>query len=96
MLDPAPPPIPAGSDKLVHFTCFFAVSFAAIAFCRSARQFLQAGLFCAVAGVAFETGQYYIPSRQFEWADMAANLTGTVTGTLLQALYAGLQRRRRF
>jgi len=76
----------AVSDKAIHFASFVAVSFAAIAFCRSGRQLALTGFVCASAGVALEVAQYFIPTRGFEWADMAANLGGTVTGILLAAL----------
>ena len=86
MLDPSPPPVKGVSDKIIHFASFFVVSFAAIAFCRSDRQLAWAGILCAVAGVGLEVGQYFIPSRAFEWGDIAANLGGTVVGILLAAL----------
>jgi VanZ family protein len=93
MLHPAPPPIDAVSDKTIHFLSFCAVSFAAVAFCRSGRQLAMAGAFCAVAAVGFETAQYFIPARAFEWGDILANVGGTTTGILLAALVlGGLQR----
>jgi VanZ family protein len=93
MLDPAPPAIKAVSDKTIHFLSFVAVSFAAVAFCRSGKQLAVAGVFCAVAGVGFETAQYFIPARSFEWGDIAANLGGTATGSLLAALALGVLQR---
>jgi VanZ family protein len=86
MLDPSPPPVDIVSDKVIHFASFVVVSFAALAFCRSDRQLAAAGMLCAVAGVGLEIGQYFVPSRVFEWGDMAANLGGTVLGILLAAL----------
>ena len=86
MLDPSPPLIGAVSDKTIHFLSFCAVSFAAVAFCRSSVQLAMAGVVCAVAGVGFEIAQYFMPPRGFEWGDIAANLGGTVTGILLAAL----------
>ncbi len=93
MLDPAPPAIEVVSDKTVHFLSFVAVSFAALAFCRSGRQLVMSGIFCAVAGLGFETAQYFIPARAFEWADIAANLGGATIGSLLAALALGALQR---
>lgn len=86
MLDPSPPLVGAVSDKALHFLSFCAVSFAAVAFCRSSVQLAMAGIVCAVAGVGFEIAQYFMPPRGFEWGDIAANLGGTVAGILLAAL----------
>lgn len=86
MLDPSPPSLRGVSDKAVHFASFFVVSVAAIAFCRDHRQLAAAGIVCAVAAVGLEVAQYFIPSRAFEWGDIAANLGGTVTGILLAAV----------
>ena len=93
MLDPSPPQIKVVSDKTIHFASFFIVSFATIAFCRAGRELALAGAVCAVAAVGFETAQYFIPARAFEWGDIAANLGGTGSGILLAALSLhGLRR----
>ena len=93
LLDPSPPAIRGVSDKTIHFLSFVAVSFAAVGFCRSGWQLALTGAFCAMAGAGLEAAQYVLPGRAFEWADMAANLGGAATGTLLAALsLSGLQR----
>jgi VanZ family protein len=93
MLDPAPPMVRAVSDKAIHFACFVAVSFAAVAFCRADRQLALTGFLCVVAGVGLEIAQYFVPGRAFEWVDMAANIGGAFTGTALAALaLRGLRR----
>ena len=93
MLDPAPPIVQAVSDKTIHFLSFVGISFGTVAFCRSAGQLAMAGAFCAVAGVGFETAQYFIPTRAFEWGDIAANLGGAITGILLAGLALGALQR---
>lgn len=101
MLDPAAPPLlPHLSDKLVHFVSFLAISLATIGFCRTLRQFLSAGGFCVVAGVALEVAQQLTSARRFEWRDMLANLSGTAVGlvaamVLLLVLQGVWQRRVR-
>jgi VanZ family protein len=97
MVSPTPAPVQQLSDKLLHFASFAAISFAALSFCRSLRQLAAASLFCGVAGVLLELAHYFIPSRSFELADMAANLGGTAAGALLALLLLRpLQRRLRF
>lgn len=95
MLDPAPPVPRIVSDKTLHFASFFVMSFAAIGFCRGFRQLLATGGLCLLAGVVLETAQLLVPSRGFEWADMAANLGGVLGGTLLAGLILAVLRRRR-
>ncbi len=80
MLDPAPPDLMGQSDKLVHFTGFLVISFAALGFCRGAGQLMAAGAVCLVAAVGLELAQGLVPSRTFEAADMLANLAGVATG----------------
>lgn len=97
MLDPSPPAINELSDKTIHFLSFVAMSAATVGFCRSIREFVAAGLFCAAAGVAFELGQSLIPTRAFEHGDIVANLSGTAVGMLLAiAAFGILNRRWRF
>ena len=86
MLHPAPPQVAGVSDKLAHFLSFALISFATITFCRTARQFLLAGGFCAFAGVGLEVAQGFTAARLFEWADMVANLAGMATGITTAAL----------
>lgn len=93
MVDPAPPTLAIVSDKAIHFASFVAVSFAALAFCRSGRQLAAAGVFCALAGVGFELVHYAMPARAFELGDIAANVGGAVTGILLAALSLGFLQR---
>lgn len=94
IIDPSPAPIPAGSDKIVHFTSFLAISLASVTFCRSAWQLGLATAFCAVAAVLLEATHYVIPQRSFELADMAANLAGTAAGTLIALLLLRFLKRR--
>lgn len=88
-----------GSDKLVHFLSFVAVSAAALAFCRTGRQLLLAGLFCGLAGIGLEVAQGFTATRLFEWGDVAANLGGTAVGLgsafAVLALLRGYRRRVR-
>jgi VanZ family protein len=93
IIDPSPPPIPLGSDKVIHFTSFLAISLACVTFCRSAWQLGLATAFCAVAAVLLEVTHYVLPQRTFELADMAANLTGTAAGTLIALLLLRLLQR---
>ena len=94
IVDPSPKSIPLVSDKLIHFTSFFAISLASVTFCRSAWQLGLATAFCAVAAVLLEVTHYVIPQRSFELADMAANLLGTATGTLIALLLLRMVQRR--
>jgi VanZ family protein len=86
MLDPAPPPVGGLSDKVIHFLSFVAVSLATVTFCRTLRQFVLAGLWCVLAGIGLEVAQRLTATRRFEWADMAANLSGTAVGIVLAVL----------
>ncbi len=93
IIDPSPPPIPLGSDKVIHFTSFLAISLACVTFCRSAWQLGLAAAFCALAEVLLEAAHYFIPQRDFELADMAANLSGTATGMLIALLLLRMLQR---
>lgn len=94
MLHPAPPPLGGVSDKLVHFASFMLISFAAIAFCRTARALLGIAVVCAIAAVALELAQSWVPNRLTESGDMLANLAGVLAGTALAALVLALVGRR--
>jgi VanZ family protein len=86
MLDPAPPTVGNVSDKLLHFASFLAMGLATGTFCRTLRQFLVAGLCCVLAGIGLEVAQQLTTTRRFEWADMAANLSGAVLGLVVAVL----------
>lgn len=94
IVDPSPKSIPIVSDKVIHFTSFLVISLASVTFCRSARQLGLATAFCAVAAVLLEATHYVLPHRSFELADMAANLAGTATGTLVALLLLRTLQRR--
>lgn len=95
MLDPSPPKLQDVSDKSLHFASFFVMSLAAVGFCRSLRQLAAAALVCAVAGVAIEAAQLLVPSRNFQWSDIVANLSGTASGLVLAGLLLAFHQRRR-
>jgi VanZ family protein len=86
MLDPTPPPVGRVYDKAIHFASFLAVSLATVTFCRTLRQFALTGLWCVFAGIGLEVAQQLTATRHFEWADMAANLSGAALGLVLAVL----------
>ena len=94
IVDPSPVRIGFTSDKVIHFTSFFAISLACLTFCRSVRQLGLASVFCAAAGVLLEITHYVIPRRSFELADMAANVSGVATGALIALFLLRVLQRR--
>jgi VanZ like protein len=77
-------------DKLIHFSIFSLMAFlGGLSFNRSNRfqkgyKSILVSLFVAILyGIVLEYSQTYIPDRGFDYADMTANITGSVTGMVL-------------
>jgi VanZ family protein len=83
LLMPVPMATPDRSDLVAHFATFGLMALGAVGFCRQPIQLL--GLtFLTVAGAAtLELAQYVLPYRSFDFADLAANTLGALTGYAL-------------
>ncbi|PZV85480.1 VanZ like protein [Algoriphagus aquaeductus] len=77
-------------DKLIHLVCFFiqAYLWCGIGVEKSnkgrlnKRVWINFLLFGILIGAVFETAQYYIPFRSFDWMDMTVNMIGGILGLL--------------
>jgi VanZ family protein len=93
--------IPANTDKVAHFLCFFALS-ATFWFIldTSRRRILHLTLVVCtlVLGVGSEVAQGLLPNdREFDPWDVAANVLGSLSALMLANIYAkrAAERRRR-
>lgn len=43
-------------------------------------------LFAIILGISFETIQYFLPYRSFDWTDITSDFTGTMIGYLIYLL----------
>jgi VanZ family protein len=59
------------------------MTFTVVAFCVSRRQLLGWALATGSAGVLIECAQLFIPGRDFEFSDLAANAVGSIAGYAL-------------
>lgn len=81
---PKPPDVlPGQSDKLVHLMMYLVLAFIPARWFYPAKRVKQAVVFVLILGAALEVGQYWSPGRFFDWADLAANVAGTVIGLAL-------------
>jgi len=72
-----PIPLFDGADKLVHFTIYFILVFLlCFSFARKGYALFLAAFFGVIFGIFMELGQYFVPSRSFEYLDILANSLG--------------------
>lgn len=77
-----PHAIPLVDDKILHFCAYFILT---LLMCYSTtsprwgRRFLTIGLLAMVYGAIDEWTQNFVPNRQADWADYAADLVGIWT-----------------
>jgi VanZ family protein len=90
---PAPPPMPNGSDKVVHFSAYalLGASVAWAARMRFVRGAVIGALALSLLGAVDEWHQQFIPNRRMDLRDWVADTAGAVTGLLL---VTALARRR--
>lgn len=73
------------SDKLLHYSSYMLLAFVPMMGFRR-----RTGIACALAmipvGVVLEFLQRLVPGRSFEYADMAANTLGVLTGLAVAAI----------
>ena len=79
-----PAPAVGGSDKLLHFLTYAALSGVFATLTRSASKVLLAAILLILYGIAIEFAQGLTGYRMFEPADMRANSGGVVAGVLLR------------
>lgn len=86
------PSSPAVSDKVLH-----ALGYALLGALAVASGLRWVWAFALVVGVGFvlEVAQRATGYRTFEWADLAADAVGALTGALLMTLVVGWANRRR-
>ncbi|WGF87119.1 VanZ family protein [Marinivivus vitaminiproducens] len=83
-----------GTDKLHHFLAYGALAGTALLFARSPVGLIAAAIGTVLASGAIEILQGYVPNRQPDVADLAANGVGAAFGLAI-ALAILLVRRRR-
>jgi VanZ family protein len=90
---PAPPrELDTGWDKLNHVMAFTALALAGrFAFPGSIGRWASLVLALLAFGGLIEVVQYFIPGRDSEWNDLAADSVGIVAGALLALCAQRLQ-----
>jgi len=85
---PEPPDWGISVDKLGHFG-LFAIWSILLLFAYShknpqysLKNLLSIVTFGVLYGLLLETGQLWVPGREFSWPDMAANSSGSLLGAL--------------
>src|SRR3954468_18332799 len=80
--------IPPPWDKLVHCIIFSLLAWAIGVACGSYSQhrLVVAFLASVFVGMLDEWHQLYLPGRQSDWSDLAADIAGSAVGTVLLAL----------
>ena len=74
-------------DKLVHFTCYAAMTSAAATFCHEVRGLLRWFAFTIVMGGLIEVAQHFAPMRSMSFGDFLADAAGAACGLLLALLW---------
>lgn len=91
-------PLPAGmilqSDKLTHFAVFGGMALGTAVFGRRLWQILGLCAFTALASAGLEFAQGLVPYRSFDLRDIAANVSGVLTGGAFACLAIWLLLRR--
>jgi VanZ family protein len=72
-----------GSDKVLHFCAYLALSLLPVIGFRDRRKGLMAGLSMFLLGILMEAGQHFSPGRAVELGDVLANGAGVSCGVLL-------------
>ena len=83
------------SDKLEHFSAYFVLAvIPALGF--EPRKGLMAALSMILLGVLLDVAQLFIPGRDFEYGDIAANTVGVFVGLgVARAVLKRVAARRR-
>jgi VanZ family protein len=81
------------SDKVEHFTAYFGLAVIPVLGFESRRGILAA-LSMIVLGVLLDFAQKFIPGRDFDWADIAANTVGVFAGLAVGRVILLVLRRR--
>lgn len=97
-LVPAPPPtLSTGWDKANHALAFAALAFASVwAAWPQPRRWALLFVVVLAYGGAIEIAQSFLPPREADWADLAADAVGIALGLLAAAplVWASPPRRR--
>ena len=78
------------SDKLIHFTGYWAMAAVVAGFCHEARGVLRWGVFAVVVGGLVEIGQHFVPMRSMDFDDFLADAAGAIWGVLLALAWLAL------
>ena len=70
----------SGTDKLFHFSGYLGLM---AWYAQLLKRRTIAVLFFIAMGVGLESAQLLVSARNFEWADMLANVSGVVVAALL-------------
>jgi VanZ family protein len=81
------------SDKIEHFTAYFGLAVIPV-LGFDPRRGLTAALSMILLGVLLDVAQKFIPGRNFDLADIAANTVGVFGGLAVARLILLIWRRR--
>lgn len=89
------PTLPTGSDKLAHLVLYSGLGFLVARAASASRSprlarhvILVTVLFCAAYGLSDETHQLFVPRREFDLKDLAADAAGAALGAVAWWLWS--------